>query len=106
LEQLISQRDAMVRQAAALNGQIEGLNFAIALLSNSLPRHTVKVRVTETLLKILTEAGEAGLKASDIVAQAATGGTNLNKASVYTLLNRLTRLGSVVHRGGRYFIVR
>jgi DNA-binding IclR family transcriptional regulator len=61
-----------------------------------------KVRVSDTILSLLRESGEAGLKPQAAIELAARRGIGLNRGSVYSLLNRMERAGTVVHEDAHY----
>ncbi len=106
LQHLIDQRDRFVAEVEALRNKIAGLEIAIKLISDgpeqAAPPLAGKVRVSETILSLLRESGETGLKPKAAVELAAGRGTSLKRGSVYALLNRMERAGTVVHEDGRY----
>jgi hypothetical protein len=107
LRQLVSQRDQLVAEMEALRNKIAGLEMAIRLVSDGpepgpVSPTTGKIRVSETLLSLLRESGETGLKPRAAIELAAGRGIDLNRGSVYSLLNRMERAGTVVHEDGRY----
>lgn len=108
LRRLMQQRDQLLKEAEALKNKIAGLDMAIGVIGDSPALHegltTIqpKVHVSETIVSLLREAGEAGLKAKATIELAADRGIPLNRGSVYSLLNRMTRNGTVVHEDSRY----
>jgi hypothetical protein len=106
LDALIREREQLVFEMDARRNKIAGLDIAIKLASegevgHSLSRHQ-KVHVSHTILSILAETGETGTKPKMLVELAASRGIVLNRASVYSLLNRMERAGTVVHEDARY----
>jgi hypothetical protein len=106
LQQLINQRDDFVAEMEALRNKIAGLEIAIKLISDQ-PEWvssaiTKKVGVSATILSLLRESDEAGLKPQAIIELAGRRGIELNRGSVYSLLNRMERAGTVVHEDARY----
>src|SRR5262245_26309639 len=108
LRRLMHQRDQLLKEAEAIKNKIAGLDMAIGLIGetqtgveapSAAPR---KIHVSETIVSLLREAGEIGLKAKATIELAADRGINLNRGSVYSLLNRMTRNGTVVHEDARY----
>jgi hypothetical protein len=107
LQQLTNQRDHLFAEMEALRNKIAGLEIAINLISGdgSEPGTSTiagKVRVSDTIVSLLRESGEGGLKPKAAIELAAERGIGLNRGSVYTLLNRMERAGSVVHEDARY----
>jgi hypothetical protein len=104
---LIEQRDRLFREMEALRNQIAGIDIAISLLDEAsmiqpATAGQTKVGVSETIEGLLREAGEIGLKVKVMIELASKRGITLNRGSVYTLLNRMTRNGMVFREGGRY----
>src|ERR1700730_13771680 len=95
LQQLINQRDHLLAEMEALRNKIAGLEIAIKLISDGSERASSaiakKVRVSETILSLLRESDETGLKPQAIIELAGRRGINLNRGSVYSLLNRMER---------------
>jgi hypothetical protein len=106
LEQLIRQRDQLSKEIDALRNKIAGLDIAIQLISGEREAMAApiggKVRVSETIVSLLRESGETGLKPKAAIELAARRGVSLNRGSVYSLLNRMERAGIVVHEDTRY----
>ena len=106
LQQLINQRDHLLAEMEALRNKIAGLEIAIKLISDGSERASSaiakKVRVSETILSLLRESDETGLKPQAIIELAGRRGIHLNRGSVYSLLNRMERAGTVVHEDARY----
>ena len=106
LQHLINQRDRFVAEVEALRNKIAGLEIAIKLISDGPEQAATpiagKVRVSETILSLLRESGETGLKPKAAIELAAGRGISLNRGSVYSLLNRMERAGVVVHEDARY----
>lgn len=98
LEALRHHRAVLVANLVALENTIKGMDIAIALLTP--PRWGT---VTDTILGILADAPE-GLKPKQVIAAAAERGIAMNRGSVYALLNRLEKLGRVVHGDKGYMI--
>jgi DNA-binding PadR family transcriptional regulator len=90
----------------ALRNKIAGLEIAIKLISDGSERtastRAGKVGVSETILSLLGESSETGLKPQAVIELAAQRGIRLNRGSVYSLLNRMERAGTVVHEDARY----
>jgi hypothetical protein len=106
VQHLVDQRDQLVAEMEALRNKIAGLEIAIKLISNG-PEEAPspiagRVRVSETILSLLHESGETGLKPTATIELAAQRGIRLNRGSVYSLLNRMERAGTVVHEDARY----
>ena len=106
LQHLIDERDHLVAEMEALGNKIAGLEIAIKVISNE-PEHAPspiagKGSVSETILSLLRESGETGLKPQAVIELAARRGIRLNRGSVYSLLNRMERAGTVVHEDARY----
>src|SRR5579862_684191 len=97
LEQLIKQRDQLVAEMEAMRNKIAGLEIAIRVVSGEPERAITpgagKIRVSETIVSLLRESGEAGLKPKAAIELAAGRGISLNRGSVYSLLNRMERAG-------------
>ena len=106
LKRLIDERDQLAAEIDCLQNKIAGLEIAINLITGQEERGSSpvfgKVHVTETIVGLLGEAGPSGLEARAVIERAAGRGINLNRGSVYSLLNRLERAGTVVHEGHRY----
>ena len=108
LRRLMQQRDQLLKEAEALKNKIAGLDLAIGLVGDGhlapqgMPAIQPRIHVSETIVELLREAGEAGLKAKAAIEKAADRGMNLNRGSVYSLLNRMTRNGTVVREDARY----
>jgi len=106
LQHLINQRDQLAMEMEALRNKIAGLEIAIKLISDG-PEQAAspiagKVHVSETIVSLLRESGETGLKPKAAIELAAGRGISLNRGSVYSLLNRMERAGTVVHEDARY----
>jgi len=107
LRRLMHQRDQLLNEIEALRNQVAGLDMAIGLVGETpahqeAPLHERKIHVSETIVALLREAGETGLKARATIELAADRGINLNRGSVYSLLSRMTRNGIVVHEDTFY----
>jgi DNA-binding CsgD family transcriptional regulator len=112
-QHLIRERDQMLAEIEALRNKIAGIEIALMLFSDA-PTEAVpvaptkpsangdRIGVTETIVNLIRESGEAGLKPMDVVEQAAQRGVGLKRGSVYVLLNRIERAGTVVREDGRY----
>lgn len=107
-QRIVDRRDQLLREVEALKNKIAGLDIAIGLIGE-MPVHREpaaqgqpKVRVTETIVSLLREAGEVGLKPTAAIERAAERGISLNRGSVYSLLNRMMRNGAVVYQDGCY----
>jgi hypothetical protein len=106
VKHLMDQRDQFVAQIEALRNKIAGLEIAIRLISEE-PEELAspiagRVRVSETILRLLRESAEVGLKPKDMIELAAERGITLNRGSVYSLLNRMERAVIVVREDARY----
>jgi hypothetical protein len=105
IKTLLNERDQLIREIEALRNKVIGLEVAVDLISGRPPeaaRAGDKGRVTKTIVGLLRESGETGLKAKGAVELAAGRGITLNSGSVYALLHRMARSGSVVREGGLY----
>jgi hypothetical protein len=107
LQQLIDERGRLVAEVEALRNKVAGLEIAIGLISGdpkptSSPLASGKVRVSETIVNLLRESGESGLKPKALVELAAARGISLNRGSVYSLLNRMEHAGGIVHENTCY----
>ena len=105
LGHLTNERDRLVAEIEALRNRIAGIEVAIRLISEGPEEASPiagKVRVSQTILSLLREAGESGLKPQATIERAAERGIGLNRGSVYALLSRMERAGTVVHEGAHY----
>jgi hypothetical protein len=106
VQHLVNKRDQLVAEIEALRNKIAGLEIAIKLISEGSEQVASpiagKVRVSETILSLLRESGETGLKPKAAIELAAGRGISLNRGSVYSLLNRMERAGTVVREDARY----
>jgi hypothetical protein len=106
LQQLIAERDNINSQVEALRNQMEGLEIAIKLVSHGSalrPREEhVRAGVSETIIGVLRDSGDASLKPKAIIERAAERGISLNRGSVYALLNRMERAKLVIREDSRY----
>jgi hypothetical protein len=114
LQLLLEQRDTLLTEVEALRNKIDGLDLAIKLVSEasvpavseaSVPAEAPRpnrVAVSQTMIDLLRQSGEVGLKPRKVVEMAAYRGINLNRGSVYTLLNRMEHSGMVVHEDAYY----
>jgi hypothetical protein len=106
LAHLSRQRDQLVLEMEALRNKIAGLDIAIELIfvrpEEAPPANSGRARVTATIVKLLRESGETGLKPMAAIGLAAKRGINLNRGSVYVVLNRMEHAGRVVREDGRY----
>ena len=109
LEHLIDERDRFIFEMEALRNKIAGLDIAIKLVSAE-PEHSSsvaasgKVRVSDTIVELLRDSGQRGLKPTVLVELAAARGIRLNRGSVYTILNRMEHMGTVAHENTHYKI--
>ena len=106
---LVEERDRLFKEMEALRNQIAGLDMAIRLVgrtdvSQDGDVERKRVAVSAMIATLLREAGASGLKVKDLLVLASESGTSLNRGSVYTLLNRMTRSGTVAHENGRYIL--
>jgi hypothetical protein len=114
LQLLLEQRDKLLTDIEALRNKIGGLDIAIKLVSEasvpavsetSVPAEASRPNrgtVSQTMIDLLRQSGEEGLKPRNVVEMAAYRGINLNRGSVYTLLNRMEHSGVVVHEDAYY----
>jgi hypothetical protein len=107
LRRLMEQRDRLLKEVEALKNKIAGLDMAIGLIGETPVQQEIapsqrKIHVSETIVSLLREAGETGLKPKAAIALAAERGISLNRGSVYSLLNRMARNGTVVHEDTGY----
>jgi len=109
LESLIRQRDRLLVEMEALRNQIAGLDMAIKLISDAPDLAPVaargKVHVSETIISLLRESGENGLRPKTTIELAARRGIHLNRGSVYSLLNRMEHTGRVVREDSCYKLI-
>jgi hypothetical protein len=107
LQQLIDERDRLVLETEAVRNKMAGLEIAIRLVSAE-PEQTSslggygKVHVSDTIVDLLRKSGKSGLKPTVLVELAAARGIRLNRGSVYTILNRMGHVGTVVHENHYY----
>jgi hypothetical protein len=114
LRLLLEQRDKLLTDVEALRNKIDGLDIAINLVSGvfvpaasemSVPAEAPRLNrgaVSRTMIDLLRQSGEEGLKPRNVIEMAADRGINLNRGSVYTLLNRMEHSGVVVHEDAYY----
>ena len=106
LRQLISERDKLQAEIESLRYKVEGLEIAIKLISDETSQTSLASErgpgVSETLVDLLRTAGENGLKPREAIEIAEREGKHLKRGSVYSLLNRMERAGTVVHENARY----
>jgi hypothetical protein len=106
VQQLIGERQNLKAQMEALRNQIEGLEIAIQLISKvttpSAEPDRARARVSETIVSILADSREVGLRPKDIIDRAMEIGISLNRGSVYALLNRMERTETITRQDGRY----
>ena len=106
LRTLVGQRDRLLKEIEALRNQVAGIGIAIELISPgsaaSASSSGGRVRVSETLIELLRESGDAGLTPKAALELASRRGINLNRGSVYSLLNRMVGAGTVVHENSHY----
>lgn len=95
---LIELRDAALLEIEALKNRVAGLQMAIASFREK-PAHG---RVTETIMNLLSEAGDAGLKSNKLIDLAEERGVSLNRNSVKSLLSQMTKTGAVMHSPAGY----
>lgn len=107
-------------QLRELNGRKEGLLLALAVVSDEeiavspfvvpdvQPQLGRKSRqpIKEVVLRILTERGEEGANAVDIVDLARAQGLELDRNSISSLLSRFKKDGVVQHDGKKYRVPR
>jgi hypothetical protein len=103
VKRLIREQAQMLAEIEALRNKITRLETAIKLFSDA-PTEALPVEETvkETILKLVRESGETGLKPKNMIERAAQRGVRLNRGSVYVILNRIERAGAVVREDGRY----
>jgi hypothetical protein len=103
---LISERDKLQAEIESLHHKAEGLEIAIKILSDGTSPTSLagerRPHVSATLVDLLRNAGENGLKAREAIEIAERDGKHLNRHSVYSLLRRMERAGTLVHENGRY----
>lgn len=103
LDALRRLRQAKVDTITALENMIEGLDIAIQLLSDEAEPTTQRISLTETILDILAGAGEE-LQPKQVIAAAAERGIDVNRGSLYVMLNRMEKLGKLTHGEKGYTI--
>ena len=110
LRTLVEQRDRLLKEIEALRNQVAGIGIAIDLISQESTSATSlngdRVRVSRTLIQLLRESGDAGLTPKAALEVASRRGIGLNRGSVYTLLKRMERAGTVVHENSHYRLTR
>lgn len=97
LDQMIDRRRELLAEIAALQNQVKGLEYAIAL-TNGEPEEPRRLHVTDMIVKLIREANGA-IKPQAIMAIASERGIPLNRGSVYSLINRMERKGELVKVG-------
>jgi hypothetical protein len=106
IQLLVQQRDKLLADIEALRNKIDGLDIAIKLVSaagdSGEASRPTRVPVSQTMIELLRQSGEVGLKPRTVVELAADRGINLNRGSVYSLLNRMERSGILVHENAHY----
>ena len=103
----MKQREAFLAEMEALRNRLSGLDLAIQLITQGENDGTERERghgITSTILRLLTDAGAAGISAEGAVEAAARQGIELNRSSVSSLLSRLKRAGTVVYADKRYIL--
>ena len=122
------EREALLAQIQSLQGQLAGLDRALAILDmpgkpaaaarpSAAPRSTPaksggrrrgggpRPRNQALVLEFLAAAGDQGVTVADVLERGAARGTPLARASISSLLSRLKRQGRVTGDGGRYILV-
>lgn len=106
IQPLITRRDHLNAEMEALRNKIEGLEIAIKLISEGAVQPAAtngrKVRMSETIVSLLRDSGETGLKPKAAIELAARIGINLKRGSVYSLLNRMERAGVILREDAGY----
>lgn len=103
-ERLLREREALLRQREALDGEIRGLERAIALYAedSEKPRSNKRQPIKALILDLLEDVGTTGLNATTAVSLADTRGATVERASVSSLLSRLKADGIVEFDGTMY----
>ena len=103
-ERLLRERETILRQREALDGEIRGLERAIALYveDNEKPPATKRQPIKALILNILEDIGTTGLNATTVVTLANARGVTVERASVSSLLSRLKADGIVEFDGSLY----
>ena len=105
LQKLKDERARLVRQAEALQNELRGLDRAIALCEADAgaPKQRPK-NVTDTIIKLMDDAGLIGATVDEVVTSAKNSGIHLERGTVASTLSRLKAKGTLEVRDGRYFM--
>ena len=109
MEKLNQERERLRRQIEALQGELRGIERAIALVSNNaadqqaapIERGRSK-NVKETVLTLVQEAQQTGLTVSELIDMAVKRGNHLERGTVSSLLSKFKRDGIFDMTDGRY----
>ena len=103
-KRLLRERETLLRQREALDGEIRGLERAIALYGedSEKPRPSKRQPIKALILDLLEDVGTTGLNATTAVGLADSRGATLERASVSSLLSRLKADGIVEFDGSLY----
>jgi hypothetical protein len=111
LTKLLEERDRLLKQQEALQNQLIGINRAISLMGGDgeiqpeRPQARERVRnMKDTVLGLLSEAGESGLTVIQVLEKSLRHGVHLERNSVSSLLSRLKREDVLEMTDGRYFV--
>ena len=103
-ERLLKERETLLRQSEALDGEIRGLERAIALYAEDSEKPTATKRqpIKALILSLLDDVGTTGLNATTVVTLANARGVTVERTSVSSLLSRLKADGIVEFDGSLY----
>ena len=103
-ERLLRERETLLRQREALDGEIRGLERAIALYveDSEKPPATKRQPIKALILNLLEDVGTTGLNATTVVTLADARGVTVERTSVSSLLSRLKADGIVEFDGSLY----
>jgi hypothetical protein len=111
MKKLIEDRDALVRQIEALQGELRGMNRAISVMNGEAaapqegPERKPRTRnVKDTVISLVQKAGQAGLNVNELLVAAQQQNIHLERATVSSLLSRFKRDSLLDMKDGRYFI--
>ena len=103
-ERLLKERETLLRQREALDGEIRGLERAIALYleDGEKPQTAKRQPIKALILGLLEDVGTTGLNATTVVHLADARGVTIERTSVSSLLSRLKADGIVAFDGSLY----
>jgi hypothetical protein len=110
MKQLREERERLRAKMEALENQILGIDRAIAILEGTEhrgpeERHRDRSRnVKDTVLGLISDAGEGGLSVNQVLDKARTKSIDLDRGTVSSLLSRLKREQTLDMKDGQYFV--